>query len=445
MPNDIKSQPKNDQLPEKVEELFLLRLRHKEGRPVKTGGNQPFLLDGPHRIWVVYTGKVDVFSVRLQAGEVVGVRTYLTSAQPGQAVFGMDLAHSGGEFGLLAVGVGETELIELDQSRLGMLAQNPKWAEPVTTLLNDWVIRLSAAMAWEVPPKSSEPLLPEKELSFGENTVAFPPKGVVWVKHLTGHSYFLGRTDLPPLNRHDFLPISSHTWVHIADQSQLYTINTSAFIKQDPAWTGLENLHQLLLAWVQGQAAQIDTAEAKRQKSQEAVQRAQMSNALTQFAAILNPEIKTFLNQDYQDPLIEACRLIGQAQGLTIRSPVSVRSDSPRQELLVGLPSRARRIHGVRRRRVRRLHRLATDARRPGHEARLRRRPRLRRTPGLRLVARRRECGRRPLSGGLDGTFRGEYGGPARKRAIDRRGAKLWQAVRQTIQDFEGTPGPRIV
>ena len=71
-------------------------------------------------------------------------------------------------------------------------------------------------------------------------------------------------------------------------------------------------------------------------------------------------------------------------------SSVRVRPDADaegrreaRARVRLAVPSRARGVHGVRHRRLRRLHGLAANARRPGHEARLRRRPRLRRPPGL--------------------------------------------------------------
>jgi len=53
--------------------------------------------------------------------------------------------------------------------------------------------------------------------------------------------------------------------------------------------------------------------------------------------------------------------------------------------LRLAVPSSARGVHGLRHRRLRRLHGAAADSGRAGHEARLRRRPRLRRPPGLSL------------------------------------------------------------
>ena len=219
MPDNQEHPPENNES-EDIDELFLIRLRYKEGRLVKRGGNEPFLLDDPQTAWVVFTGKVDVFAVRLQDGEPVGARTYLGQVESGQALFGMDLGHSNKEFGLLAVGLGETGLIQIKQNRLRELAQNPDLAEPIAALLYHWIQCLSMGIVSDIPPKLYEPLSPDQELSLAENTIAFPQKGLIWIKHLTGDSQFISRSDLTPISPDGFWPISSPAWLLTTNQSQ---------------------------------------------------------------------------------------------------------------------------------------------------------------------------------------------------------------------------------
>ncbi|MCB0198042.1 MAG: ATP-binding cassette domain-containing protein, partial [Anaerolineae bacterium] len=99
---------------------FLSRLQNIAGKLFQAGlvsaeGNQPFLLDDPHEVSVVYEGKVDVFAVQLQDHKVVGTRSYLFSALPGQALFGLEpeLDETGSGPALLAVGVLGTQRVTL--------------------------------------------------------------------------------------------------------------------------------------------------------------------------------------------------------------------------------------------------------------------------------------------------------------------------------------------
>lgn len=314
---DIPQNPAENNGTEDAAELFLLRLRYREGRLVKTGGNKPFVLDDPEMVWVVYTSQVDVFAVRLEASEASSTRTYLCSMEPGQALFG--LAPSGSGFGLLAVGVGETELIRISKKRLVELAQDPELTGLVINLISGWVKGLSASIATGVPPKLYEPLKPSPELSLNEQVNTLPLKELLWVKHLAGNSHFMGRTDLTPISPDGFLPISNQTWLQTSSQANLSVVDTSTFVQQDPNWGGLNNFHHLFLECVARNADLAELAEQERQQYQDGVDQARLSNALIDFASILNPRAKTLAPASGGDPLFAACFQVGQAMGVTMQ------------------------------------------------------------------------------------------------------------------------------
>ena len=60
-------------------ELFLLRLRYKEGRLLPLENNRTLVLDDPDSAYVVYVGTVDIFSVRMEDGEAISLRRRRTS------------------------------------------------------------------------------------------------------------------------------------------------------------------------------------------------------------------------------------------------------------------------------------------------------------------------------------------------------------------------------
>jgi hypothetical protein len=130
------------------EELFLLKLRYKLGRLIRTDSRRPILLDDRRTVWVVYAGRVDVFAVPVERGKVAGVRRHLFRVEAGQAVFGMDCADR--EMALLAVGGPDTQLVQVDRSRL---EREPPGE--VASLMDHWVIKFSSALAQDLPPQGS--------------------------------------------------------------------------------------------------------------------------------------------------------------------------------------------------------------------------------------------------------------------------------------------------
>ena len=42
---------------------------------------RPFLLNDPDSLWVIYLGRLDIFAVPLQNGQISGARTYLFSVE----------------------------------------------------------------------------------------------------------------------------------------------------------------------------------------------------------------------------------------------------------------------------------------------------------------------------------------------------------------------------
>jgi NHLM bacteriocin system ABC transporter ATP-binding protein len=86
-------------------------IRELPGQVYKINGNQPFLLDDPQTVWLVQSGSVALFAVKVNQGVIEGIRRYLFSCDSGAALFG---TASGSFRQLLVVPIGETELLKLD-------------------------------------------------------------------------------------------------------------------------------------------------------------------------------------------------------------------------------------------------------------------------------------------------------------------------------------------
>ena len=71
-------------------------------------GNQPLLLDDPQKVWLIESGSIALFAVKIKDGVPDSRRRYLFSLETGEAMFGM--AANPESYNLLAVSV-ETAIV----------------------------------------------------------------------------------------------------------------------------------------------------------------------------------------------------------------------------------------------------------------------------------------------------------------------------------------------
>src|SRR5688572_6865942 len=98
-----------------------------QGEPLDVGGNKPFALDGAGTVWLVESGRVEVFVVNIDGGQPTGARRHFFTAEPGDVMFGVDRPAAG--LGLLAVGAVGTRLVRLPIDVVQRFAQDPDHAE----------------------------------------------------------------------------------------------------------------------------------------------------------------------------------------------------------------------------------------------------------------------------------------------------------------------------
>jgi NHLM bacteriocin system ABC transporter ATP-binding protein len=301
-------------------ELFLLKLRYKLGRLVHAPGYRPIPLDDAQIAWVVYAGRLDVFTVPVENGRVAGVRRHLLRAEAGHAVFGVGGEGEERQIALIAVGGPDTRLVRVQRSHLERLTQEED-AAFVAAMLERWVFALSVALSSDLPPKESVQLEPG-ELALEGGCPARAGRGVIWVKHVAGRSHLMGvlTLGLPQ----DSYPLAGPVWLRPEGEVQLQVVGTRAFLEQDPAWSGLDRFHCLVREAVALRVAQTEQTEEEHWRERAEADRSQMQSALARLATVMEPAAPTsFLDveMDEEHALLSACRLVGRAQGLTIQSP----------------------------------------------------------------------------------------------------------------------------
>lgn len=318
-----------------------MRVFEQEGVRMEVGGNQPFLLNKPDTVWMVQSGKVDVFVVYVENGEPVGRRRHLMRVAAGQALVGVDAA-ADQRIGLLAVGFGGTVLLQLPRPRLSALTRNADIRPAGIALLTTWVETLSAGIVPDVPPKNYEILEVDQETTLPAEKNAGPLEGLVWVQHRKGRSRFLGKT---PVGENGFFPVSERTWLRTQEDAALYAVTTETYLGHDPAWTGLQEFHRRMLDCLQGDLEREEQQERQRIEERAKADRSTFRRAVSRLATVLDPQAaETLMPPERQDPLLIACRWVGQALGVSIVEPPSTGAALPETGDSLGDIARASKI-----------------------------------------------------------------------------------------------------
>ncbi len=328
------------------QELFLMRLRYREGRISEIGANKPFLLDDPTNAWIVYSGQLDLFAVQIQDRQVSGSRHHLLRVPSGQVLFGIDLADASGGLGLLAVGTAGTRLLTLKRARLMASAQQPLQKQALAALIEQWIAAVSSAIVRDIPPKDCQLLQAGVETRLTNQAAARADGEVVWVRHLEGESTFMGQRELAQLDAtsaNGLFPISTDTWIETRDGALIAPVDTIQLLVDDPECSALDRFHAVALHAIRINTEQAIKTESAILRKKNEVDGAAMQESIAQLASVIPTRHGRAAVVEAGDPLLLACRRVGRAQGLAI-SPPPARLIPGRQRDALGEIAKASRV-----------------------------------------------------------------------------------------------------
>lgn len=292
-----------------------------EGELRQVQVNKPLSLNTDKHVWLVNTGLIDVFSIRLEQGQPTGSRRHLIRLEPGRVFCGIDAERYGKNRALIAVGSVETSILQLERTRLHELAQLHEFsAIGISALLDQWISSVLEAFKKEMIPKECQ-ILPETEntIQLKDNVSYKPHKGLVWILHREGESRFLGNADFPEIRGAAYFPLSQKTWMHTLAPSTLEYAQTLELVGTPLFWQAFEQFHIFLLDSLI-RISDIETlAEKERLKRKAEDERISFRNALTYLLSVVKKG-KDLLSEDTADPLLSACRAVGNALRLKIIS-----------------------------------------------------------------------------------------------------------------------------
>jgi NHLM bacteriocin system ABC transporter ATP-binding protein len=304
----------------------------------------PFLLHGDG-VWLVAAGQLDVFAVRIAAGQPVGPRTHLVQVREREAAFGHAGAAEDG-WGLLAVMSSGGRIVRMSRREFEVRDRRHGGG---AALLARWIDALYGAMACDKVPASAVQLFHGTESEVGPEQSIRVREDVAWVKHVAGHSRLMGREGLE-LNG-DFIPISRRAWFQVGPPSRLIAVGMSA-LHSSEMWLGLDQLHDLVKRFIEASSRAADAAAHERMRQRGAFQQALLRDSCESLAATIDgasrarppaPPDHPIAVAALDDPLFVACSMVGRALGVPVM-PHPRNEDAPVARDRLGAILRASRI-----------------------------------------------------------------------------------------------------
>ncbi|HEX6745976.1 MAG TPA: NHLP bacteriocin export ABC transporter permease/ATPase subunit [Longimicrobium sp.] len=288
------------------------------GAPVSAP--RPFLLGGD-TAWLVAQGHVDVFAVRVRDAEPYGPRRHLVRVESGGALLGLGASAGAHGMGLLAAAAAGTRLLALAQGHLRLAADGAE-REAAVHAVEGWAAALCAGIARDAVPRRSDDLAPGGTRTLAAGATV-RPVGVAWLRHGEGTTYLLSMRALP-LNGGATVPIAAPAWVTAENEARV-TAGT-AMPPAAEAWVGLERLHDLVLAAAGVMAEAEEKTGRERLRRRAALDRAVLARATGRLATVIDPRrlkggMRLRAPGEEENALLAACRLVAEAQGLTVRPP----------------------------------------------------------------------------------------------------------------------------
>ena len=326
-----------------------LKSLEEAGESMSIAGSQAILLDDPGFVYYVANGKAEVFTVGLQEGRPTGARNHFLTVPAGEAFFGMP-RDEGQEAAFLATSKSGVDIRRMSREVFAGLTADPEVGRQVARILDAWLLALSTRLTRDISsrPYVDVALEPGTSASIAPGKRTRPSEGVVWVDAEPGRLLYIGLATLFPEDTLSF-PLAASAWVEPAGDSTepvVLTPRSTADLLADAAlWAGLDHFHHVLCEceFINKRLAILD--EFERLEAKEIQSRAARDAAMDAIGSVLagqHTEPTGLARLSGGKPLVEACRLVGDLLGLTVRTPADSKAERSFEDHLGAIASISR-------------------------------------------------------------------------------------------------------
>ncbi|BBD63718.1 ABC transporter-related protein [Nostoc commune NIES-4072] len=295
-----------------------IRGKDLQGQLYTLKGNEPILLDDPQTIWVVQSGSIALFAVTIKNGITEGTRRYLFTLDPEEALFGTAPDSIDQHRQLLAVPMGETELLKVDREYFEELVVDGDTR--IVALVEGWVEQINTTLSHIATPAIQVRTVGEARFSLIDGQTLQPePQAIAWVQIQQGNARWMGLEELILDVSAEIFPLGDGMWLEAVGEVQLTTASTNGIRNPDTLLGGLSQLHTQLLQCINFLEQQEADEEVQRLTERERLNRQVTAEALGELASSLGTKEATFFLEG--TPLLVVAGAVGRSLGVKIRPP----------------------------------------------------------------------------------------------------------------------------
>jgi len=307
---------------------MITNLHSESGAVFEPRANEPFSIHVPGAVWIVRSGKLDLFLVDVEGGEPAGARHHFLRVETGSAVFGMNQPGVGTI--VAGAAIPGTQLLCLSQSELHSRPDlHPEIPAGALAILEEWIARLGSSVSVAAVPRIVEDLTAGMTLEVAENPKPLlPVSGILWIRHLDGSSHFLNTAEINAIDGSSCFPISRNGWLKPAPNTRIVAMDSSDWQRADPHWNDLQVFHDVVFQRLLLNRSRTGERDQKRRRNQVASDSAILGGALRSLASPLRDESSVLSSDEpgVTHPLVLAFEVIGKALGVKIIVPAELRS-----------------------------------------------------------------------------------------------------------------------
>lgn len=293
-------------------------------KKILLGANKPFLLTKHDCVWIVVSGEVEVYFTELnEQGKIDTPRNFLFSAGKGEMLFSLKDHTTKTDLCLLVVS-SDAKLIEVRKEHLPKLNQNQ-----LAHKVDKWILKLGKCLKVSKIPRIYNALEDEGDFTLPKNKLAFPVKGVKWVKLKEGSLDIYGEKKQEQISAKEkitkeIIPVSAHLWVKAIDGKASFEVTATIDIIQDEIslMLSLQYLQRYFLAKIENlvrrERKATDEGIRKKLRNNESM----IEDSLNALKSIIDDDdARVFSTIDTKNKLLATCQIIGRETGFTFVDP----------------------------------------------------------------------------------------------------------------------------
>lgn len=289
---------------------------------VALAGAEQLDLRATGRLWVVETGRVELYYAERHRVHGVGTRRFLFDVEPNHVI--ADLLAPVGDLDVEVFGIGiDASLRPVRAVRFVEWLNQPHNASVGDALLAAWIGRLAGRLTASHMPARNIALPVGELVHLPTAEAARPERELCWVMAVSGKCCVAGRPELV-VERGEVVPVSSDLWVQADDaETIIRTLSTQDLVTTRDVIDPLVRFNQKLLAAIVAEDREVAARERERLRVKTEEEARLVDRSYHLLGSVLGgkkPDGAPHATLTTL-PLVEAARLVCRDQGMELEPP----------------------------------------------------------------------------------------------------------------------------